>query len=112
MEHRDHVYRLALRLTGGCQVEAEDVTQDALIAALTRLPFFLGKSRMTTWLYTITVRTWRARQQQRYRQELPLPEKEVAGDDDWNAHLTRLDLDQAIRNLPNDLSEAFVLVKA
>lgn len=112
LEQRHLVYRLALRLTGGCQAEAEDVTQEALITALTRLPFFLGKSRLTTWLYTITVRTWRARQKQRHYQDVPLPDTDVAGNDDWNTHLTRFDLDRAVRTLPEDMREAFVLVKA
>src|SRR3954470_11991358 len=34
--------------------DAEDVTQDVLILVHRRLPQFEGKSRFSTWLYTIT----------------------------------------------------------
>jgi RNA polymerase sigma-70 factor (ECF subfamily) len=54
------VYNLALRLVGN-PVDAEDLAQDALIRALKALPNFRGDSAQTTWVYRITVNTWKNR---------------------------------------------------
>jgi RNA polymerase sigma-70 factor (ECF subfamily) len=113
VEQRDRVFRLALRLTGGCYAEAEDLTQEALVAALTRLPLFLGKSRITTWLYTITLRTWHAQRERQQRfPVVPLQDQDRPSPDDTMARLQKMDMDAAIRTLPDTLREAFVLVKA
>jgi RNA polymerase sigma-70 factor, ECF subfamily len=112
LEHKDRIYRLALRLSAGCVVEAEDITQEALVAALKTLPLFLGKAKLTTWLHTVTVRTWRARQTQKSAllATEPLGEHEPKGAVEDIA--LRLDLDRAIWALPAAQREAFVLVKA
>jgi RNA polymerase sigma-70 factor (ECF subfamily) len=108
LEHKDRIYRLALRLSAGCVAEAEDITQETLLAALKTLPLFLGKARLTTWLHTVTVRTWRARQKRALVAE-PLDEHAQVGQQDI---ALRLDLDQAIGALSPAQREAFVLVKA
>ena len=54
------VYNLALRLTGNT-TEAEDLAQDSLIRALKALPGFRGESGLKTWVYRITVNTWKNR---------------------------------------------------
>lgn len=54
------VYNLALRLVGN-PVDAEDLAQDALLRALKALPAFRGDSSQTTWVYRITVNTWKNR---------------------------------------------------
>ncbi|MFH2202086.1 MAG: sigma-70 family RNA polymerase sigma factor [Elusimicrobiota bacterium] len=54
------VYNLALRLVGNPS-DAEDLAQDALIRALQALPKFRGESSTTTWVYRITVNTWKNR---------------------------------------------------
>jgi RNA polymerase sigma-70 factor (ECF subfamily) len=51
---------LALRLTGN-RSDAEDLAQDALLRALKALPKFRGDSKLSTWVYTITVNTWKNR---------------------------------------------------
>lgn len=109
LEQKDRVYRLALRLTAGCVAEAEDITQETLVSALQTLPLFLGKARLTTWLHTVTVRTWRARQKRSPLKTESLDERERAVPEDI---ALRLDLDQAIGALPQSQREAFVLVKA
>jgi RNA polymerase sigma-70 factor, ECF subfamily len=110
LEHKDRVYRLALRLSAGCVAEAEDITQETLVAALKTFPLFLGKARLTTWLHTVTVRTWRARQKRTPHTTESLDEREgcVMLED----IALRLDLDHAIRALSPPQREAFVLVKA
>ncbi len=54
------VYNLALRLTGNPS-DAEDLAQDSLIRALRALPQFKGESSPSTWVYRITVNTWKNR---------------------------------------------------
>ena len=59
-EHSQLVFNVALRLTGN-RSDAEDLAQDALIRALKALPRFRGDSKLSTWVYTITVNTWKNR---------------------------------------------------
>ena len=53
--HHPDVYRLAFRLTGSSQ-EAESLTQEVFMQAFVSLRGFNGRSRLMTWLHTITVR--------------------------------------------------------
>jgi RNA polymerase sigma-70 factor (ECF subfamily) len=54
--HQDEVYTLARRLVGDPDL-ASDVAQETLIRAWRALPKFRGDSRLSTWLYRITVNT-------------------------------------------------------
>ena len=112
LEHKDRIYRLALRLTAGRVAEAEDITQEALVAALKTFPLFLGKARLTTWLHTITVRTWRAHQKRPRVATVSLDERDGQERVAPENMALRLDLDCAIRALSPVQREAFVLVKA
>lgn len=58
--HAVLVYNLALRLVGNPS-DAEDLAQDALIKAIKALPNFRGDSSLSTWVYRITVNTWKNR---------------------------------------------------
>jgi RNA polymerase sigma-70 factor (ECF subfamily) len=51
-QNSDHIYRLALRLTGNTQ-DAEDVVQETFIKAYKNLDKFEGRSKVSTWLYRI-----------------------------------------------------------
>ncbi len=55
-DHRERAVRLAWRLTGGDPAVAEDVTQDALVAAYRALPRFRDEARLETWFYRILLR--------------------------------------------------------
>lgn len=52
--HQHEVYTLARRLVGDPHL-ASDIAQEALIRAWKALPRFRGDSRLSTWLYRITV---------------------------------------------------------
>ena len=53
--HSPGAYRVALRLTGNHH-DAQDVAQEALIAAWENLSGFRGGSSFSTWLYQIVTR--------------------------------------------------------
>ena len=53
-EHSDFVYNVAFRMMGNHE-DAEDVAQDAFLSAYRAFHRFRGDSRVTTWLYRITV---------------------------------------------------------
>jgi RNA polymerase sigma factor (sigma-70 family) len=50
-----YVYRLAMRFFSHPQ-DAEDASQEIMIAVLTNLGRFEGRSKLTTWVYTIATR--------------------------------------------------------
>ncbi|MFC4126257.1 RNA polymerase sigma factor [Nocardia rhizosphaerae] len=52
---RDHIYRLALRFSSDPEAAA-DATQEILILVVTHLSEFEGRSKLTTWVYTIASR--------------------------------------------------------
>lgn len=53
LRHQAWVYNIAVRMVFHPQ-DAEEVTQEVLIKAVTRLSTFQGASRFRTWLYRIT----------------------------------------------------------
>lgn len=66
--YQQDVYRLALSILDDSH-EAEDATQEALLAALRGLHSFHGDSSLKTWLYSITVNICRTRLQHHKRRE-------------------------------------------
>ena len=52
--YQQDIYRLALSILDDA-TEAEEATQDSLLAALRSLDSFRGASSLKTWLYSITV---------------------------------------------------------
>src|SRR6201995_762464 len=54
IRHQLFIYNLALKMTKNVQ-DAEDLTQEVFIKAITALTKFEGKSTFSTWLYRITV---------------------------------------------------------
>ncbi len=66
--YQQDIYRLALSILDDSN-EAEDATQDSLLAALRSLDSFRSASSPTTWLYSITVNICRTRLQRHKRRE-------------------------------------------
>jgi RNA polymerase sigma factor (sigma-70 family) len=54
LRHQIFIYNLALKMTRSVE-DAEDLTQEVFIKAITALSKFEGKSKFRTWLYRITV---------------------------------------------------------
>jgi RNA polymerase sigma factor (sigma-70 family) len=53
LRHQAWIYNIALRMVFQPE-DAEEVTQEVLIKAVTRLSSFKGESQLRTWLYRIT----------------------------------------------------------
>ncbi|HEV8505437.1 MAG TPA: RNA polymerase sigma factor [Chitinophagaceae bacterium] len=54
LRHQMFVYNLALKMTRNVE-DAEDLTQEVFVKAITALSKFEGRSKFRTWLYRITV---------------------------------------------------------
>ena len=65
--YESSVYRLAISILDD-PAEADEATQDALVAALGKLSSYRGQAKFTTWLYTITLNVCRGRLRKRRSQ--------------------------------------------
>ena len=78
--YQTQVYRLALRMCG--ESAADDVTQEAFLAAWRALLDFRGDCRFSTWLYRLTTNAaidW-LRREKRYRSTDDVTELELPDD--------------------------------
>lgn len=78
--HTPNLYRLALRLAGGAEVDAQDIIQDMWLRASRVLPDFEWKSSLRTWLTGILINCARELERSRKRRrEEELPGGETDG---------------------------------
>ena len=104
--YQTQVYRLALRMCG--EAAADDVTQEAFLAAWRALPEFRGTCRFSTWLYRLTTNAaidW-LRREKRHRSmddvtELELPDDGPGPQD----QAEQAEAQQAVRRALSRLSE-------
>lgn len=59
-EHAPMIHALGLRLSGSPS-DADEIVQDTFMQAYRRWETFDGRSKPSTWLYTIAVRAWKRR---------------------------------------------------
>jgi RNA polymerase sigma-70 factor (ECF subfamily) len=113
-EHNERAVRLAWRLVGGDRAAAEDVAQDAFLAAHRGLSSFRGDAALSTWFYRILVRRaanyrrWRGLRDLwagEWREELADPRPEAHSDP-----ALRRRIGDALGRLTRRQREAFVLV--
>lgn len=113
-ENSERAVRVAWRLVGGDRAAAEDVAQDAFLAAYRGLARFRGDAAISTWFYRILVR--RAANYRRWKglrklwasdwhEEFVDPHPEPPGDP-----ALRKRIGEALDRLSNKQREAFVLV--
>ena len=88
------VYSLCLRMTRSA-VEAEDLTQDALMLFFRKLPTFRGESTLATWLHRIVVNVVLMHLRKKRLQQVPLDEAEP-GNTHLNASTARPTADWGI----------------
>jgi RNA polymerase sigma-70 factor (ECF subfamily) len=109
--HAPRLFLFLLRLSGGRRAEAEELLQETWIRAAERLGAFRWESRLSTWLHGIA---WNARRES-FRAsgpiEVPLPEDNAAGQPGaaGGAGETRLDLERALRDLPEGYREILLM---
>lgn len=104
--HTPALYALAMRLTGGDQGEAEDLVQESWVRAVRALSTFRAQSALRSWLCGVLVNVRRARIRAEWR-TVDAPDVEPATDGDGPDDA--LDLERAIRTLPEGARDVFVL---
>jgi len=112
--HRNRIYAVLWRLSGGDAALAEDLLQEAFVRAWQKLDSFRGESRFATWLHRLSVNvglTDRRMQMRRVQREVALEgalERVSSGDRDVRA-AEQLDLEAAIARLPERARTVLVL---
>ncbi len=116
-QYSSFVYNVALRMMGNPQ-DAEDVGQDAFLSAYRAFDRFRGESRVTTWLYRITVNAalMKLRKEKRARTltQTGLDDVDIADCDDTPERFAASSelgekLQEGIAQLDTDLKAAVVL---
>lgn len=107
--HQHEVYTLARRLVGDPHL-ASDIAQEALIRAWKALPRFRGDSRLSTWLYRITVNaSWTQKKRARKHQSSSIDDHlDLAAPEDANYPTVAgemLELRDRLRAALDDLPE-------
>ena len=109
------VYRLALRMCGNAH-DAEEVAQEAFVAAWKGLPAFRGESKFSSWLYQLTTNAAIdfLRREKRHRAATPIEdEPEPVSPDTPQQALeeseVRYALQQALDTLTPEHREIFLL---
>ena len=106
--------RVAWRLVGGDASEAEEVVQEAFLAAWKALPHFRGEASLDTWFFRILVR--RAHNHRRWRSIRTLwsDPKKIDPEDPTSEcqadPLLRVRINKALNQLSQRQREVFILV--
>ncbi len=112
--HRDRIYGLVWRLSGGDSALAEDLLQEAFVRAWQKLDSFRGESRFFTWLHRLSANVALSDRRCRVRRakhEGPMEDavtRTAVGAKDVSAG-KRADLEQAIAQLPERARAVLVL---
>jgi RNA polymerase sigma-70 factor, ECF subfamily len=115
--HVNRVHALCLRMTGNA-AQAEDCVQESFVQAWRKLSTFQGASAFGTWLYRIAVNEVLGMQRRSRRRITHL---QLVGDEERAEELDyahslgneageRIDVEQAVRALPEGARNVFVLV--
>jgi RNA polymerase sigma-70 factor (ECF subfamily) len=112
--HADRVHAVCRRVLADAE-DALDATQDALIAIARGIGRFDGRSAFTTWLYRVATNAALDEGRRKVRRPGPVevspgsPADVVGGGSLENAVASRIDVDAALRELPEDFRVAVVL---
>lgn len=116
-DQQERIHAVCRRITGN-DADALDATQDAMMAVVRGLPRFDGRARFSTWVYRVATNTCLDELRRRKRRPVVgLPEHdgevldipsdgEMAVDD---GVATRLEVDAALAELPEEFRAAVVL---
>jgi RNA polymerase sigma-70 factor (ECF subfamily) len=116
--HYDRVHRLCRRMCGN-DADADDATQDALIAVVRGLSSYDGRAAFSTWTHRVTVNACLDELRRRGRRPQPWDDQGFASDagalhvagtpEPGEAVALRLDLDAALAQLAPEVRAAVVL---
>jgi RNA polymerase sigma-70 factor (ECF subfamily) len=109
--HYDRIAALAFRLLGDSR-DAEDATQEALLAVVRGLDRFDGRAAFSTWAYRITTNTCldELRRRRRRPETVELDVQQFGGTEVRTGQVDqRLEIDAALGSLPADFRVAVVL---
>ena len=81
-EYKNMAFTLALKLMKSRE-DAEEVTQDAFLKAYTKIHQFEGKSKFSTWLYTIVYHTALTRLR---KKQLPMDNTQLGQEENLTAY--------------------------
>jgi RNA polymerase sigma-70 factor (ECF subfamily) len=111
--HAPRLYLWLLRLCGGREAEAEDLMQETWLRAAAKLAEFRWESALSTWLGGIGWNAYREASRRSPRRILAAaPEKtgpEPIAASDRGEPAAHVDLERALRDLPDGYREVFVL---
>lgn len=117
--HMIYVYNIALKILG--PVDAEDAAQEAILKAYKNRHGFRGDSKLSTWLYTITMNVCRdmlRKKNKRQEREVPVddvaalsggPEPERALEEDAEKEEAKALLSDALASLSDDFREILIM---
>ncbi len=111
--HHDRIFALCRRMTGN-DADAQDATQEALIALVKGLPRFDGRAAFGTWAYRVATNACLDELRRRQRRPSPLElEGDMLPSDDAPGLATtvvdRLGIDEALDSLAPEFRAAVVL---
>ena len=110
--HYERIWTLCRRLAGN-RADAEDATQEALIALARGIASFDGRAAFTTWSYRVATNACLDELRRRARRPLPSPTDEMVVVDRRSPLPEnvgdRLDIDAALAHLPEDFRVVVVL---
>jgi RNA polymerase sigma-70 factor (ECF subfamily) len=113
----EFVHRICLRMLRD-PVEAEDAAQDVFVCVFSKINTFRGESAFSSWLYRLTTNSVLMRFRKNKHTLIPLEDIEDDGasyseigarDLNLSGMLDRIDLQSAIKVLPNGYKTAFLL---
>jgi RNA polymerase sigma factor (sigma-70 family) len=125
-QYQDMVFRTSMGLLHDKE-EAEDISQEVFIEVFKSIGYFRGESKLSTWLYRVTInkslnelkknqrqKTWSKLEdlikgKKEDRRELSVPDR--SGDNAGESEELGKILQQAIDELPENQRIAFVLAK-
>ncbi len=106
-DHYPSVYRLMRHLTNHRE-DAEDLTQQAFLAARRKIHTYRGSSGLKTWIHRIAFNEY-AQWKRKNRQTAPLQLDHATDDPGYGSFVTGQSLQSALAALPPKLREAFIL---
>ncbi len=109
--HAAAMWWLALRLTGGDEIAAEEITQNAWLRAVERLHLFRWNAALRTWLcgFVVFCRREQIRRENFDNQRFTKSEDISAISEKSTEPARRMDLQAAFMSLPETLREVLTL---